>query len=371
MKLQRKFMLKPATAILLLAGTAVASASGALAFADDLAGPAVREAQLQTPQAQVHKYGSHQSLADMVAAVGDSVVQIEAADQEQASLFSHGYRAPPQAASAQGSGFIIDASGLIITNNHVVGRASSVKVKLSDGRELRGSVLGRDPKTDLAVVRVAGGGALKAIRWGDSDGARVGESVFAVGSPFGLGNSVTAGIISARGREIGAGPYDDFLQVDAAINSGNSGGPLFDANGRVLGVNTAIFSPSGGNVGIGFAIPAHLARKIAQDIVDNGSVSRGRVGVGLQTLTPDIAAALGVEEVRGALIAGVDPRGSAAASGLRPGDVILSFGGEEVEDSRMFARMVADTTSPRRVPVTVARAGRPIQLELMIQIDRG
>ena len=266
------------------------------------------------------------SLADMVEAVGPSVVQIQVkpdagrmqtmayGDEPGAmqgqlpggledrlrELFGDALRGRggeqfgpqqgPQQAGALGSGFIVDASGIVVTNNHVVGNARTVTVQLSDGREFQGEVLGRDPQTDIAVIRIAGGdargAAFKAITWGDSDRTRVGDSVFAVGSPFGLGNTVTSGIVSARGREIGAGPYDDFLQVDAAINSGNSGGPLFDARGRVVGVNTAIFSPSGGNVGIGFAIPAHIVQQVAQQIVANGHVARGRIGVGLQNVSP-------------------------------------------------------------------------------------
>jgi serine protease Do len=272
-----------------------------------------------------------------------------------------------QRGGALGSGFIVDASGLVVTNNHVVGNARTVTVQLSDGREFQGEVLGRDPQTDVAVVRIAGKGAtFRPITWGDSDRTRVGDSVFAVGSPFGLGNTVTSGIVSARGREIGAGPYDDFLQVDAAINSGNSGGPLFDARGRVVGVNTAIFSPSGGNVGIGFAIPAHMVQQVAQQIVANGHVARGKIGVGLQGVTPDIARAMGLETPKGALIAQVDPAGTAARSGVRQGDVVRSFGGKPVDEPRDLARLVAEARAGSSVPVTVLRDGKQVAITMAI-----
>lgn len=322
------------------------------------------------------------SLADMVEAVGPAVVQIEARPEqprfegyamgnpfgEGMNGFSGGQveEGGSSARAALGSGFIIDPSGLIVTNNHVVANARTVKVKFSDGRELRGRVLGRDPKTDLAVVRIEGGGRFTAIPWGDSDNIRVGDGVFAVGSPFGLGNSVTSGIVSARGREIGAGPYDDFLQVDAAINSGNSGGPLFNANGQVIGVNTAIFSPSGGNVGIGFAIPSRMAQSIVRQIATEGRVSRGRIGVALQSLTPDIARELGLADVQGALIADVEPGGPAAQAGLQRGDVVTSFAGRPIDDSRALSRAVAQAKKGTTVSATVVRGGRPARVELRI-----
>jgi serine protease Do len=346
------------------------------------------------------------SLADMVEAVGPSVVQIQvkpdaarvqtmAYGDEQGfggqlpggledrlrELFGDALRgrggdgpdAGPEGprAGALGSGFIIDASGLVVTNNHVVGNARTVTVQLSDGREFEGAVLGRDPQTDVAVVRINrrngdDGASFKAVTWGDSDRARVGDSVFAVGSPFGLGNTVTSGIVSARGREIGAGPYDDFLQVDAAINSGNSGGPLFDARGRVVGVNTAIFSPSGGNVGIGFAIPAHIVQRVAQQIVANGHVARGRIGVGLQGVSPDIARAMGLDAPKGALIAQIDPAGTAARSGLRQGDVVRGFAGKPVDEPRDLARLVADAKAGSSVTVAVLRDGKPLSLTMAV-----
>lgn len=379
----RKLSLRPAVAALLLGGTAIAGASGGAALASAEARNADR---LTAPVAgSVLRAGSHASLADMVEAVGPSVVQIQVEPEARFQQMSgpapsmgsredlmrrfFGDSAPeqqPQLRGALGSGFIIDKSGIVVTNNHVVAGADAVTVKLSDGREFFGRVLGRDDKTDIAVIKLDGEGPFQAVHWGDSNQTRVGDSVFAVGSPFGLGNTVTSGIVSARSREIGAGPYDDFLQVDAAINSGNSGGPLFDASGRVIGVNTAIFSPSGGNVGIGFAIPAQLVRDVANQIVENGGVSRGRIGVALQDFTSEMAAATGMQEGGGALINDVEPSGPAARSGIRPGDVIRGFNGKTIEDGGDLARAVADAKAGSTVPVKVFRDGRPLVLDLMI-----
>ena len=362
MKFKRNVSLRPATAALILGATALTGIAGGNAIADS--SPA--EQSVQAPAAAaVSRAGGHNSLADMVEAVSPSVVQIDATGEARAVRTPFGYMRQP-GRTAVGSGFIIDRSGHLITNNHVVDGATKVAVTLSDGTSRTARVLGRDAKTDIAVLRIEGGGDFQPIEWGSSDSMRVGDSVFAVGSPFGLGNTVTSGIVSARGREIGAGPYDDFLQVDAAINSGNSGGPLFDAMGRVVGVNTAIFSPSGGNVGIGFAIPSRLAQSVARQIVETGDVTRGYIGVGLQEISPSIASALGLEKTEGALIAQVDSRGPAAASGLRSGDVVRSFAGKPVEDSRDFARFVADAPPGSQVPVTVVRDGREVAVRLTI-----
>lgn len=379
----RKLSLRPAVAAMLLGATAIAGATGGATLASAEAGKAER---LTAPvAASVTRAGGHAKLADMVEAVGPSVVQIQVKPEARFQKMGgpspsmggredlmrrfFGFSAPEQQLpqrGALGSGFIIDKSGIVVTNNHVVAGADAVTVQLSDGRELSGRVLGRDDKTDIAVVKIDGEGPFQAVPWGDSNHTRVGDSVFAVGSPFGLGNTVTSGIVSARSREIGAGPYDDFLQVDAAINSGNSGGPLFDALGRVIGVNTAIFSPSGGNVGIGFAIPAQLARDVAMQIVENGGVSRGRIGVALQDFTPEMAAAIGMRDGGGALINDVEPSGPAARSGIRPGDVIRGFNGKAVEDDRDLARAVADAKAGSTVPVKVLRDGRPLVLDLRI-----
>lgn len=357
--------MRPLTAALALAATAVAGAGAGTALADSSSSGAPASA-IQAPAARaVQGAGQHGSLADMVEAISPSVVQIDGKAQPQAVATPLGYVQRPGAASS-GSGFIIDPSGIVITNNHVIQGADEVRIKLGDGSQRRATVLGRDIKTDIAVLRIEGGGKFSAVAWGDSDSIRVGDSVFAVGSPFGLGNSVTAGIVSARGREIGAGPYDDFLQVDAAINSGNSGGPLFNSSGEVVGVNTAIFSPNGGSVGIGFAIPGRVAMNIAKQIVEKGSVSRGQVGVALQDLNPELVEQLGLHESSGALIAHVEPNSPAAASGLLRGDVVRNLAGQRVKDGRDFARRVADATAGTSLPLTVVRGGRSVQLNLQI-----
>jgi len=396
----RKSSVRPVFAALLLAGGAMIGVGG-VALADEMPGTGHVAIPTGMSPAIAHRAGAT-SLADMVEAVGPSVVQIQVVKQggvqrmampfggsggsgdddggqmnDQLRRF-FGFGSGPgemqqQQAPAQralGSGFIVDRSGIVLTNNHVVDGASEVKVQLSDGREFTGRVLGTDPKTDVAVVRINGGGNFRAVQWGDSDHIRVGDSVFAVGSPFGLGNTVTSGIISARSRDIGEGPYDDFLQVDAAINSGNSGGPLFDASGRVVGINTAIYSPSGGNVGIGFAIPAQMARKVAEQIVAHGSVARGHIGVALQEVTPDIADAMGMKNTDGALIASVDVDSPAFFSGLKQGDVVQSFSGKPVKDGRAFARMVAEAEAGKRVPITVVRDGHQVALGLRIGHER-
>ncbi len=256
-----------------------------------------------------------------------------------------------------GSGFIIDAKGLVVTNNHVIDNADEITVILQDGEELEAELVGKDSKTDLAVLRVDAGRNLPTVPWGNSDTVEVGDWAIAIGNPFGLGGSVTAGIVSARGRDIRSGPYDDYLQVDAPINRGNSGGPLFDQLGNVIGVNTAIFSPSGGNVGIGFAIPANQAREIVSDLIDNGSVERGWLGVSIQPVTPEIADAIGLDAAKGALISEVTDRGPAKQGGLRRGDVILRFGGTDIGNVKDLTRAVADTDPGTQAKVRIYRKG--------------
>ena len=261
-------------------------------------------------------------------------------------------------AGGVGSGFIVDASGLIVTSHHVVKGADSVTVTLQDGRKLDARVMGVDPKTDLALVEVDAGGSLPVVEFGDSDRTRVGDWVVAVGNPFGLHGTVTAGIVSGRGRDIGSGPYDDFLQIDAPINRGNSGGPLFDRSGRVVGVNTAIFSPTGGNVGIGFAIPANVARSVVESLRTDGRVDRGWLGVQVQHVDETLAEALGLEGARGALVALVMEGGPAHAAGLRPGDVILSFDGRSLDTMKDLPRIVAEIDSGTEAEIGVWRDGR-------------
>ena len=267
---------------------------------------------------------------------------------------------------ALGSGFIVDPSGYIVTNNHVVESANKVEVTLRDRRTLDAKVVGTDPQTDLALLKVAADQPLPVVEWGDSDALRVGDWVVAIGNPFGLGGSVTAGILSARARDIGAGPYDDFLQTDAAINSGNSGGPMFDMTGKVIGVNTAIYSQTGGNIGIGFAIPAALAKPIIAELREKGRVTRGYLGVTIQPISPDIATALGLDDRAGALVATVAKDSPAAKAGIRTGDVVVEFAGKRVESPHDLSRMVSLTDPGDTAAVIVRRDGTSITLEARI-----
>src|ERR1700744_257023 len=243
-------------------------------------------------------------------------------------------KAAPRHVTSLGTGFIIDPSGLIVTNNHVIEDAEHITATLNDGTILPAKLIGRDEKTDLALLKVTPKKPLPAVKFGDSDHARVGDWVVAIGNPFGLGSSVTAGIVSARNRDIAAGPYDDFIQTDAPINRGNSGGPLFDTNGAVVGVNSAIFSPSGGSVGIGFAIPSNMVRDVIGQLEKYGEARRGWLGVRVQNLTDDIAEGMGIPGTQGALVANITPGGPAAKGGIQDGDVIVTFDGKPVADSR-------------------------------------
>ena len=256
-----------------------------------------------------------------------------------------------------GSGFIIDKLGYIVTNLHVVNNAQSITVTLNDGAQHLAEFIGGDEKTDLALLKIDTGSDLPYVELGESDETRAGEWVLAIGNPFGLGGTVTAGIISARGRDIRSGPYDDYLQVDAPINRGNSGGPLFDLSGRVIGVNTAIFSPNGGSVGIGFAIPSELAAPIIADLRDDGLIERGWLGVRIQSVTEQIAASLGVEELSGALVAAITPESPAANAGIEVGDVIVSFDSRPIDSAKALTREVAAVKPATRLAVTVWRDG--------------
>ena len=264
--------------------------------------------------------------------------------------------------NSMGSGFIIDASGIIVTNNHVVEGAETIEVHLQDDTILKAELVGRDPKTDIAVLRVKPDKALPAVGFGDSDKLRIGEWVMAIGNPFGLGGSVSLGIVSARNRDISAGPYDDFIQTDAAINRGNSGGPLFNLKGDVVGINTAIYSPSGGSVGIGFSVPANTAKTIVSQLVKYGETRRGWLGVKIQSVTGDLAENLGLGIVRGALIAEVTKDGPAEKSGIEAGDVIVEFNGRPVNQMRDLPRIVADTEIGKRVQVKVLRKGKELSV---------
>jgi len=265
-----------------------------------------------------------------------------------------------------GSGFIVDPSGLVVTNNHVIADADEITVTLQDGTDFKAEIVGRDTKTDLALLRVKTTKPLAALKFGDSDGTRVGDWVLAIGNPFGLGGTVTAGILSARAREINAGPYDDFLQTDASINRGNSGGPMFNMNGEVIGINTAIYSPSGGSIGIGFAIPSDLAKPIVDQIKQFGHPRRGWLGVNIQTVNDEIAESLGMDKPRGTLIASVHDGGPAQVGGMQPGDVVLTFDGKEVVNMHQLPRIVAETPIDKIVKVVVWRKRKEVTLDVKV-----
>jgi serine protease Do len=371
--------------------------AGAVALA--LAAGGVALAQIQSPQSAsappqaaaapvaVQAPGAMPSFADVAERVTPAVVNVTTVssatpqvlpraqqgipqDGPMGELFKRFFEQPglsmPQRLQAAGSGFVIDPEGYIVTNHHVVDGASEVTITLSDGTKLKARVLGRDDKTDLALLKVDAGRPLTHVELGDSAGTRVGDWVLAVGNPFGLGGSVNAGIVSARGRDINSGPYDDYIQIDAPINRGHSGGPLFDAYGRVIGVNTAIYSPSGGNVGIGFAIPAETVRSVIGDLRAHGRVERGWLGVQIQPVTDQLAAGLGLSDTQGVLIADVLPDGPAAGSELRAGDVILAANEQPIREYKDLPKVVAATKAGAPMRLEVVRAGKPLSMTVTI-----
>ena len=273
---------------------------------------------------------------------------------------------PQEKAEALGSGFVLTSDGYIVTNNHVIDKASTIKVTLDDGTELPAKLVGTDPKSDLAVVKIDSGKPLATIGWGDSDRLRAGDPILAIGNPFGIGTTVTAGIVSARGRDLHSGPYDDFIQIDAPINRGNSGGPLVGLDGKVVGINTAIYSPNGGSVGVGFAIPSDQAEGIVAKLMKNGWVEHGFIGVKIQPVTSDVADAIGLAKPAGALVARVDDGTPAALAGVRPGDVITALGGKAVTSPRDLSRMVADLAPGAREGLTVWRGGADKDLSIVV-----
>jgi len=272
---------------------------------------------------------------------------------------------PRRSVRSMGSGFIINSDGHILTNNHVVDRTTEITAKLSDGRELNSKVLGRDAKTDLALLKVDATG-LPTIALGDSSELKVGEPVMAIGNPFGLEQTVTTGIVSATGRVIGQGPYDDFIQTDASINPGNSGGPLINARGQAIGINAAIFSQTGGSVGIGFAIPSSLAKTVVTQLAATGHVSRSWLGVSIQSLTPELAKGFGLSETTGALVANVADGSPAMKAGIKAGDIITEYDGHKVARSEALPRIVAETPAGREVPVTLLRDGKTMKLSAKV-----
>jgi serine protease Do len=272
--------------------------------------------------------------------------------------------APGTRVASLGSGFIIDPSGLIVTNHHVIANALQVTVTLSDETVLPAQILGRDPITDLALLKVEPKTPLPAVAWGDSGRVRPGDWVLTIGNPFGLGGSVAAGIISAVARDIHSSPYDDYLQTDAAMNRGNSGGPMFNTAGEVIGINTVIYSPSGGSIGIGFALPSALARPIIEQLKATGKVERGWIGARVQPMTEDLAETVGLDKPRGAMIAAVDAGSPAAQAKLQPGDVILGYEGTSIERSRLLPRMIAATPPNKPVKLILWRDGKEYEVEL-------
>jgi serine protease Do len=313
-----------------------------------------------------------QSFAPLVKQVMPTVVNIAVTETvagrdplaglppELRRQFHERFRAHNERVQGAGSGFIIDPSGVIVTNNHVVGNADRIVVGLSDGTQLPAKLIGADELTDVAVIKVDAPGPLPAARWGDSRAVEVGDWVIAAGNPFALGGSVTAGIISARGRDIGAGPFDDFIQIDAPINPGNSGGPLFNEDGEVVGMNSAIYSPTGGSVGIGFAIPSELVRQIVQELRAHGHIDRGWLGVSVEDIPP------GAHQPTGVAVEAVDRTGPAARSGVRPGDVVLTLNGQPLDSARSLTRAVALTAPGNTVRLAIRRQGRELTLPVIV-----
>jgi serine protease Do len=374
-----------------VATTALALAAGAFALrANDENAPA----QSDAPPAVASPVGTTQ-LADIIERVQPAVVNISVSRKIGGEVPTQGLpygvdprapegtpfdemlrrffemqpqrREPMHEAQGLGSGFVVDPAGYIVTNNHVVADADEITVTTMDGTEYEATVQGRDPATDLALLKVDASQPLPAVTFGDSSRVRVGEWVVAMGNPFGLGGTATAGIVSARGRDIQSGPYDDYLQIDAPINLGNSGGPVFDMRGEVIGINTAIFSPNGGSVGIGFAIPATLAQPVVAQLRDSGQVERGWLGVEIQDLTPEAAESLGQPDAKGALVASVAPDSPAARAGVRRGDVIVSFDGKPVTKVRDLTRLVANAGNDEKVRIEVLRAGATTALTARIE----
>ena len=263
----------------------------------------------------------------------------------------------PHKTNSLGSGFIIDTSGVVVTNNHVIADADEINVILNDGTKIKADIVGVDKKTDLAVLKFKPPHPLIAVKFGDSDKLRLGEWVIAIGNPFSLGGTVTAGIVSARNRDIAAGPYDNYIQTDAAINRGNSGGPLFNLDGDVIGVNTLIISPTGGSIGIGFAVPSRTVAGVVDQLRQFGELRRGWLGVRIQQVTDEIAESLNVKPARGALLAGVDDKGPAKPAGIEPGDVVIKFDGKDIKEPKDLSRVVADTAVGKEVDVVIIRKG--------------
>lgn len=319
--------------------------------------------------------------ADLAARLSPAVVNIATAQRVEGvdelprfppgsplERFNEGLREGGAQITSLGSGFVISADGVVVTNNHVIEAADAIEVILQNGQRFDATVVGRDPATDIAVLRVQTRTPLPYVNMGDSDSARVGDIVLAIGNPFGLGGSLSVGVVSARNRNIDAGRYDDFIQTDAAINRGNSGGPLFDLNGEVIGVNTAIVSPTGASVGVGFATPTSIVRPVVDQLLRYGETRRGWLGVRLANVTAPLAERAGYRGENGAVVTRVTPNGPAARAGLRTGDIVVRFNGAEVRDSRALTRMVGDSAVGSQVPVEIVREGQRLTLTVPIEL---
>lgn len=304
------------------------------------------------------------SFADLAEKLTPSVVNISSFSQSETE---NGEGNTPLSESL-GSGFIIDGNGYIITNNHVVDKAESISITLSDNTKTEARVIGKDPKTDLALIKIETKRPLNAVKFGDSDKIRVGDWVLAIGNPFGLGSSVTAGIVSAKSRDIESGPYDSFIQTDASINQGNSGGPMFNLQGEVIGISSAIFSTTGASQGVGFAIPANLAGWVISQLKEHGEVKRGWIGIKIQPNTPEIADSLGISANQGVVVSGVTEQGPAQKAGLQAGDIVLSFNRQPIDNTKNLSRLIAETKIGTPAPIEIWRSGQKHPLTVPIEL---
>lgn len=304
------------------------------------------------------------SFADLAEKLTPSVVNISSFSQNETE---NGEGNTPLSESL-GSGFIIDGNGYIITNNHVVDKAESISITLSDNTKTEARVIGKDPKTDLALIKIETKRPLNAVKFGDSDKIRVGDWVLAIGNPFGLGSSVTAGIVSAKSRDIESGPYDSFIQTDASINQGNSGGPMFNLQGEVIGISSAIFSTTGASQGVGFAIPANLAGWVISQLKEHGEVKRGWIGIKIQPNTPEIADSLGISANQGVVVSGITEQGPAQKAGLQAGDIVLSFNRQPIDNTKNLSRLIAETKIGTPAPIEIWRSGQKQTLTVPIEL---
>lgn len=304
------------------------------------------------------------SFADLAEKLTPSVVNISSFSQSE----TENSEGNTPLSESLGSGFIIDGNGYIITNNHVVDKAESISITLSDNTKTEARVIGKDPKTDLALIKIETKRPLNAVKFGDSDKIRVGDWVLAIGNPFGLGSSVTAGIVSAKSRDIESGPYDSFIQTDASINQGNSGGPMFNLQGEVIGISSAIFSTTGASQGVGFAIPANLAGWVISQLKEHGEVKRGWIGIKIQPNTPEIADSLGISANQGVVVSGVTEQGPAQKAGLQAGDIVLSFNRQPIDNTKNLSRLIAETKIGTPAPIEIWRSGQKQTLTVPIEL---